>query len=155
MPSHLNYRIESSSHCTTLVCCPVSENFELLARKVLWGENSPSMRLLSFRWNFVLAEIALRLCVTPSTSAISWTGNCISLSTLRERFPQNLCFPSTGLRNPFKGIRIAAKCIYWPLYSTLDLRFLFQNQCSDTMWKFLYSRNPYCSKTEFTSPTLF
>ena len=161
MPSHPNCQIDTSSHCATLVCCLTSEKFELLARKVLWGENSPSMCLRSFPTDFCPSRNCVLQAPRWGSASLplplqAHEPEIVPLYRLSQReISSESLLSRQGLRNPFKGIRNAAKCNYWPLCSALDLLFLFQNQYSDTMWKFLHSRNPYCNKTKFTSPTWF
>jgi len=161
MPSHPNYQIDSSSQYASLVCCPASEKVKLLARKVLWGENSPSMSLFSFLMDFCPSKnctfqalhwgsVSLPLLLQAHEPEI------ITLCRISEReISSESLLSQKGIRNAFKGIRIAAKCNYWPLCLSLDLLFLFRNQCFDTMWEFLVKGTPTVAKTEFTSHTWF
>lgn len=63
-------------------------------QKVLWGENSPSMCLRSFpmdfcpSWNCALQALHHSLCLCKLTNWKSY----LSLYSLREGFPRNLCF---------------------------------------------------------------
>ena len=104
MSSYPNYRIYSSSHCSALVCCPTCEKFELWREK-FYEEKIPLLCVFAlFRRIFAPVETALRLYVTPSTSANSRTGNRTSVISLRERFPhiyfldKDCAIPSRGLK---------------------------------------------------------
>lgn len=131
---------------TPLHCCSTSEDSDSLV-------GSPPKRKFSFyvssffsegflpRQKLCPSSIVLRLCVTPFACANSWTGNHAFLSSHSERDFLGSA-SRQGLCNPFKGIQISAKCSFRPHCLALDLLFLFQNQRSDIMWKFLDSKEP-------------